>query len=269
MFPRTSSLGLRRCCHWDSVARMSGFWREGGLERLSAAVRVWAAACGLEAGWFRSLVVGPALGAEGAGGLQELGRLAAVASDATGVRAASGQLATVVAGAGAADWRYGLTYAAAKAGYAEARGLAPARVGFSAGTLSGAIATPRGGFGSPSGGAVEKVQWFLPFFTPKPPIVVRPSFPNGPGRLAPHPDAEGPHTTFKTDPKTGRVTKYEEYKPQANPNDPKPWESVRRYDDRGNGHFNKESGTRIYEPHVHDPSTPGGVRPALPHEIPK
>ena len=89
----------------------------------------------------------------------------------------------------------------------------------------------------------------------------------GGNKLKPDPAAQGSHTTIKTDPQTGKVTNYETYQPQSNPGDPKPWESVKRYD--GNHpHFDKATGERL-QPHVHDPSTPGGVRPPDPAEIPK
>lgn len=89
----------------------------------------------------------------------------------------------------------------------------------------------------------------------------------GGNKLTPDPAAQGPHTTFKRDPQTGKVTNYETYQPQTNPRDPKPWESVKRYD--GNHpHFDKGTGQRS-QPHVHDPSAPGGVRPPDPSEIPK
>jgi len=86
--------------------------------------------------------------------------------------------------------------------------------------------------------------------------------------LRPHPDAEGPHTTFKRDPSTGRITGYEDFRPQTNLRDPKPWESVRRYDDKGDPHHNKATGEKVETPHVHDPATSGELRPALPNEIP-
>ena len=87
--------------------------------------------------------------------------------------------------------------------------------------------------------------------------------------LQPDPNANGPHTVYKRDPMTGKITKYESYQPQTNPNDPKPWESLKRYDGPPSGsHYNKFLDKYINSPHVHDPSYPGGIRPAMPWEIP-
>ena len=96
--------------------------------------------------------------------------------------------------------------------------------------------------------------------------------PNSPSprinKLQPNPDATGPHTTFKSDPRTGQITGYETYTPQTNPQNPNPWQSQGRFDLQGKPHFNKATGQYVPTPHVHDPQVPGGVRPALPGEIP-
>ena len=68
--------------------------------------------------------------------------------------------------------------------------------------------------------------------------------------LAPDPDATGPHSTFKRDPLTGKVTNYETYRPQSNPNNPNPWEKIMRYDGVGKAHRETETGNYI-QPHVH------------------
>ena len=88
--------------------------------------------------------------------------------------------------------------------------------------------------------------------------------------LMPDAQAEGAHSVFRRDPMSGKVTHYDTYKPQSNPYDPKPWESVMRFDNpfEPHYHFNKVLKERIYTPHVHDPYFPGGVRPAQPREIP-
>jgi uncharacterized protein RhaS with RHS repeats len=88
-------------------------------------------------------------------------------------------------------------------------------------------------------------------------------------KLQPNLEAEGPHTTFKLDPETGDVNHYETWQPQSNPQNPNPWESVKRYDATGGAHYNKTTKQDILTPHVHDSSTPGGVRAPLPEEIPK
>ncbi len=81
-------------------------------------------------------------------------------------------------------------------------------------------------------------------------------------RLKPDPEAQGPHSTFKTD-ASGKVTKYETYGPQN--------ESVLRVDLVGKPHFNKVTQEYVKTPHVHDPNpnVPGNVRSARPPEIPK
>ena len=94
-----------------------------------------------------------------------------------------------------------------------------------------------------------------------------------PDRLKPDSKVKGvvAHSVFRRHPKTGQVIKHETFKPQTNPRDPAPYESVKRYDGPGSGegHYNDVLDKRIELPHVHDPSCPGGIRPALPWEIPK
>jgi hypothetical protein len=88
--------------------------------------------------------------------------------------------------------------------------------------------------------------------------------------LKPSKDAVGAHTVFRRDPLTGQVTHYETYIPQTNPRDPKPWQSVKRFDGYGSDpHYNKVLGMDINSPHVHDPYTPGGIRYPEQWEIPK
>ena len=103
-------------------AGYEAFLAQGGLKALAAAVPVWAAGSGLAAGAFKRLLVGPALGGAAAAALQDVGRLMRAARDAGDLQAASGRLAAAVE-AGGAEWRYGLRYAADKAGYAAAWGL--------------------------------------------------------------------------------------------------------------------------------------------------
>lgn len=81
-------------------------------------------------------------------------------------------------------------------------------------------------------------------------------------------EPEGPFTSFRRDPSTGKITHYEEFQPQSNPRNPNKWESVKRVDATGKGHFNKATQQKVETPHVHDPKAPGGVRPARPDEIP-
>src|ERR1700733_1213742 len=82
--------------------------------------------------------------------------------------------------------------------------------------------------------------------------------------------AEGTHSVFRRDPATGTVSHYETYQPQTNRYDPKPWESVLRFDGYGSDpHWNKVLGKDIFAPHIHDSYYPGGIRPALFWEIPR
>lgn len=88
-------------------------------------------------------------------------------------------------------------------------------------------------------------------------------------RFAPSPQARGAHTVFRRDPNTQKVTHYETFRPQTNLYDPKPWESIKRYDGSGSDpHYNKFLKQYVRDPHIHDHS-PGGIRPALTEEIPK
>jgi RHS repeat-associated protein len=85
--------------------------------------------------------------------------------------------------------------------------------------------------------------------------------------LKPDPNATGPHSTFKRDPVTGKVTNYETYQPQSNPQNPNPWEKILRYDGVGKAHpdtINKQS----ILPHVHDFMN-NEVRGPYRYEIPK
>jgi RHS repeat-associated protein len=91
----------------------------------------------------------------------------------------------------------------------------------------------------------------------------------GSGRMKPIAGAQGPHTTFRVDPQTGRINHYETWRPQSNPRNPNPWDSTLRFDRTGAPHFNKITGKDVPTPHVHDPRVPGGVRPAAPGDIPR
>jgi len=81
--------------------------------------------------------------------------------------------------------------------------------------------------------------------------------------------AEGAHTVFRREAgNAGRVSHYETRIPQTNPRNPNPWEVTKRFDATGDGHFNKATREMVETPHVHDPTTPGGVRVPSPDEIP-
>src|SRR5207253_2432211 len=85
-------------------------------------------------------------------------------------------------------------------------------------------------------------------------------------KLAPIADAQGPHTTLKTDPVTGQMTRHETWSP--NPRNPKGWDSVQSTDIIGRPHVNTQTGQPVPTPHTQGRGIPGGVRPALPSEIP-
>ena len=88
------------------------------------------------------------------------------------------------------------------------------------------------------------------------------------GRLAPDPDAVGPHTTFSRDPVTGEITHYATWEPNPYPDYPSDWIQSSHYDGVGRAHFNKVTGDYVPTPHVQGRGIPGGVRPAVPWEIP-
>jgi hypothetical protein len=71
-------------------------------------------------------------------------------------------------------------------------------------------------------------------------------------RFRPDKKASGAHSVFRREPITGKVSHYETYRPQTNPKDPKPWESILRYDGIGKQHLNKILDRCIKTPHVHD-----------------
>jgi hypothetical protein len=88
-------------------------------------------------------------------------------------------------------------------------------------------------------------------------------------RLKPDPQAEGDHSTYRRNGSTGEISKYETWRQQTNPRDPKKFESVKRLDTAGRDHFNKLTEKGVDAPHVHDRDAPGGVRKAEPDELPK
>ena len=86
-------------------------------------------------------------------------------------------------------------------------------------------------------------------------------------KAQPHPDAEGPHTTWKKDPQTGKITRHETYNP--NPRNPTGFDKVQSTDLKGAPHVNKKTGEAIPTPHTQGKNIPGGVRAATPDEIPR
>ncbi len=84
-------------------------------------------------------------------------------------------------------------------------------------------------------------------------------------KLVPDTNAQGDHTTFKQDSKTGEITNYETW--TVNEKNPTGVDSQKRYDGIGEPHFNKVTKERLL-PHVHDKTVPGDVRAPIPWEIP-
>ena len=89
-------------------------------------------------------------------------------------------------------------------------------------------------------------------------------------RFVPDTNAVGAHSVFRREPLTGKISKYATYQPQTNPLNPSSWARIKRYDgfQVNEVHFNKVLQKQIRTPHVHDPFTPGGIRPAEIWEIP-
>ena len=88
--------------------------------------------------------------------------------------------------------------------------------------------------------------------------------------VKPDENAKGDHTVIRRHGETDEIIKYETFQVQTNPRNPKLWQSVKRYDGpSGDEHMNKVLGKFIQAPHIHDPYCPGGIRPAMPWEIPK
>jgi len=82
-------------------------------------------------------------------------------------------------------------------------------------------------------------------------------------------DAVGPHSTFKRDPATDKVTGHAEWQP--NPRSPSGFEQTQPVDTQyanPHTHYNRVTGQQVPTPHAHDKNAPGGVRPADPTELP-
>lgn len=84
-------------------------------------------------------------------------------------------------------------------------------------------------------------------------------------RLKPDSRAQGDHTTFKTD-SDGNITRHETF--ETNPQNPSGFDSVQSTDVTGPAHQNKVTGEIVPTPHTQGKGIEGGVRPALPEEIP-
>ena len=82
--------------------------------------------------------------------------------------------------------------------------------------------------------------------------------------MIPDSTATGDHTVIKGEP--GNIKGYETY--EVNPRNPTGFDSATRVDIQGGAHKSSLTGQDVPTPHVHGKDIPGGVRPALPEEIP-
>ena len=85
-------------------------------------------------------------------------------------------------------------------------------------------------------------------------------------KIKPDVDANGPHSVYKRDQKTGQITNYRTY--ESNPYNPSGFQEIKGYDGVGAGHKNPFTNKKIETPHVHDPNVPGKIREPYPWEIP-
>jgi len=81
--------------------------------------------------------------------------------------------------------------------------------------------------------------------------------------------AEGAHSTFKRNAE-GKTSGHAEWQP--NSRNPSGFDQTKRVDTQHanpHTHHNRRTGQDVPTPHAHDKSTPGGVRPARPDELPQ
>lgn len=79
--------------------------------------------------------------------------------------------------------------------------------------------------------------------------------------------AQGSHCSFIRDVGALQVSGYKTFCPSSGIGGTD-WLQTLHFHLDGNPSFNRATRTDVVPPHVHDPSVPGGVRAALPHEIP-
>ncbi len=80
--------------------------------------------------------------------------------------------------------------------------------------------------------------------------------------------AEAQHSSFIREQWAGRVVEYATFSRAVDRFEVHQWEQTLHFQLDGSPSFNRATRTDIVPPHVHDPSVPGGVRAALPDEIP-
>jgi len=84
----------------------------------------------------------------------------------------------------------------------------------------------------------------------------------------PHCSAQGPHSTFACIHGVAWMNEYRTFHPNLDAGRSIEWTQTLHFHLDGNPSFNRATRTDVLPPHVHDSSVPGGVRAALPHEIP-
>lgn len=88
----------------------------------------------------------------------------------------------------------------------------------------------------------------------------------GSNNQKPDRSASAEHSTFRTDPKTGKITNTATYK--VNPQNKTGFDEVKRVDVKGGSHRHSKTGEEIKTPHVHEPKVKD-PRPARPDELPR
>jgi hypothetical protein len=88
----------------------------------------------------------------------------------------------------------------------------------------------------------------------------------GNNNLKPDPKAEGEHSTFRTNTKTGKTTNTATY--EKNPKNPSGYQETKRVDVEGASHKSSKTGKDIPTPHVHEAKIKD-PRPAKKEELPR
>jgi hypothetical protein len=88
----------------------------------------------------------------------------------------------------------------------------------------------------------------------------------GKNHLEPDKTAQGDHSTFRTDPKTGKTTNTATY--EKNPRNPSGFQETKRVDVTGKPHIHSKTKEPIPTPHVIEPKQKN-PRPARPDELPR
>lgn len=82
----------------------------------------------------------------------------------------------------------------------------------------------------------------------------------GCNKLKPDPKAKGDHSTFRRDPKTGKITQYAAYR--KNPMNPSGFDEVLRLDEAGGLYTNAITKIDVPTLHIQNKPIPGRVKTA-------